>query len=129
MPLPIERKIRRNAVYCGLVALVALFSFSILSGFLGFTLSWFFRNTEQIEQIKRIPGWQSFSFLGVVLFIISNFCLYYSELFVESFVEKVKLSRFGAALFVFLSIFFSLSWVYFGFSFYFNWLNNQFWIY
>jgi hypothetical protein len=124
MPLPFENKIKYTSIYCCLVAIISIILFSLLVGIFGLVVSWIIQNNEATKTLNKVPSWQNIWLVGTVLFLLSNLCLYYSELIVESFVDKVKLSRFGTALLVFVTIFFVSIWLYFGFGNYIGWFRQ-----
>lgn len=122
MVLPFEKKIRNNLIYCCLVAIVFVVLFTIFGIGFGYVVSWLVTQNIIIEISKKLPSWTGFAFPAFGLFLLSNLCLYYSEIIVESFVDKLSLSRIGAFILLFFSVIFCFLCVYFGFSSYIIWL-------
>ncbi len=109
---------------------LALFVFSICSVVIGLSFSWFAGIFDFDEWFMDLQRWQILVICGVAIFLIMTFSLLVSESWINPRVKEIQNSLNKNLLLVLATILtiIILTICYFGFSMFFTFLLNNFWI-
>lgn len=124
------------------IYLVFTFLFIIMIGVIGVMISYFLQRYNLTTRVLGFDLWQRITMLGVVVFLVANFCLFEAEAFIAKLIYKshkqnknddlksilkVRPKKWQKIFYSIILLFVSLLIGYLFIINYVNWNYNQFW--